>query len=145
MPQVCVCRDIEHLESLKSTKEARVALGCATCKSYASFVLSKLPACSISRHTHPNYFINIHLEKNFALRMNIVSSSSVVSFKVPMEWKIEVLKNRRIWKDFKSEEEWHFPFCHVSPGPREIQDVCIMQIRYWWHHKAWPFGSQNTK
>ena len=31
-----------------------------------------------------------------------------------MKWKIEVLKNRRIWKAFKSEEEWCFPFCHIS-------------------------------
>ena len=50
MLQLCVCRDIEHLGSLESTQEARVALGCASCNSYASFVLSKLPACSISRH-----------------------------------------------------------------------------------------------
>ena len=48
MLQLCVCRDIEHLGSLESTQEARVALG----NSYASFVLSKLPACSMSRHTH---------------------------------------------------------------------------------------------
>ena len=34
MLQLCVCRDIEHLGSLESTKEARVA----------SFVLSELPA-----------------------------------------------------------------------------------------------------
>ena len=33
-------------------QEARVALGCASCNSYASFVLSKLSACSISRRTH---------------------------------------------------------------------------------------------
>ena len=50
MLQLYVCRDIEHLESLESTQEARVALGCGN--SYASFVLSKLSACSISRHTH---------------------------------------------------------------------------------------------
>ena len=34
-----------HLGSFESTQEARVALGCASCNSYASFVLSKLPAC----------------------------------------------------------------------------------------------------
>ena len=34
-----------HLGSLESTQEARVALGCASSNSYASFVLSKLPAC----------------------------------------------------------------------------------------------------
>ena len=34
-----------HLGSLESTQEARVALGCSSSNSYASFVLSKLPAC----------------------------------------------------------------------------------------------------
>ena len=34
-----------HLGSLDSTQEARVALGCASSNSYASLVLSKLPAC----------------------------------------------------------------------------------------------------
>ena len=38
MLQLCVCRDIEHLGSLESTKEARVA----------SFVLSELPAYLIA-------------------------------------------------------------------------------------------------
>ena len=42
MLQLCVCRDIEHLGSLESTQEARVALGCASCNSYASFVLSRV-------------------------------------------------------------------------------------------------------
>ena len=36
MLQLCVCRDIEHLGSLESTQEARVALGCASCNSYAT-------------------------------------------------------------------------------------------------------------
>ena len=39
MLQLCECQDIEHLGSVESTQEARV------------FVLYKLPACSISRHT----------------------------------------------------------------------------------------------
>ena len=34
-----------HLGSLESTQEARVALGYASSNSYASLVLSKLPAC----------------------------------------------------------------------------------------------------
>ena len=34
-----------HLGSLESTQEARVALGCTSSNSYASFVLAKLPAC----------------------------------------------------------------------------------------------------
>ena len=42
-------RDMKHLGSLESTQEARVAFGFASSNSYASFVLSKLPACFISR------------------------------------------------------------------------------------------------
>ena len=42
-------RVMEHLGSLESTQEARVALGYASGNSYASFVLAKLPACSITR------------------------------------------------------------------------------------------------
>ena len=60
-----------------------------------------------------------------------------------MKWKIEVLKNRRIWKAFKSEEEWCFSFCHILSRSREIQHFCIMQIRYRWRHKVWQYGSQN--
>jgi len=37
-------------------------------------------------------------------------------FKVPMKWKIEVLKNRRIWKAFESGEEWRFPFWNAPDG-----------------------------
>ena len=40
---------MKHLGSLESTQEARVALGYALSNSYTSFVLSKLPACFISR------------------------------------------------------------------------------------------------
>ena len=67
------------------------------------------------------------------------------TFKVPMKWKIEVLKTKLIWKAFKSEQEWCFPLCHISSRSRDIQDFCIMQIRYWWRHKVWQYGSQNTK
>ena len=42
-------RVMEHLGSLESTQEARAALGYASGNSYASFMLSKLPACSITR------------------------------------------------------------------------------------------------
>ena len=49
MLQQCVCRDIEHLGSLESTQEAKVALGCLSSNSSASFVLFKRPDCSISR------------------------------------------------------------------------------------------------
>ena len=54
MLELYVCRDIEPLGSLESTQEARVALGCASSNFYASLVLSKLPACSISQYTHAN-------------------------------------------------------------------------------------------
>ena len=43
MLQHCVCRDIEHLGGLESTQKARVALGCASSNSYASFVLHNFP------------------------------------------------------------------------------------------------------
>ena len=39
-------RVMEHVGSLESTQEARVI---ASGNSYASYVLSKLPACSITR------------------------------------------------------------------------------------------------
>ena len=45
----CVHRDMKHLASLENTQEARVALGYASRNSYASFKLSKLPVCFISR------------------------------------------------------------------------------------------------
>ena len=48
-------------------------------------------------------------------------------------WGIE---NKRNWKALKSEEERCFPFCHISSRFRDIQDFCIMQIRYWWRHKV---------
>ena len=44
-----------HLGSLESTQEARVALGCTSSYSYASFVLSKLPPCTITRYTHAKH------------------------------------------------------------------------------------------
>ena len=40
--RVCVCAYIGHLGSLESTQKARVAFGCVSCDSYASFVLSNL-------------------------------------------------------------------------------------------------------
>ena len=58
----CVHRDMKHMGSLESMKdakekrkmrqEARVALGYASSNSYTSFVLSKLPVCFIYRWTH---------------------------------------------------------------------------------------------
>ena len=50
--QLCIHRDMKHAGSLESTQEARVTLGYASSNPYASFVLSKLPACFISRWTH---------------------------------------------------------------------------------------------
>ena len=49
MRQLCVHQDMKYLGSLESTQEARVVLGYASSNSYASFVLSKLPTCFISR------------------------------------------------------------------------------------------------
>ena len=44
--------------NISKTQEARVALGYASSNSYASFVLSKLPACFISRWTHADVWTN---------------------------------------------------------------------------------------
>ena len=71
MRQLCVCRDIEHLGSFESTQEARVALGCASCNSYASFVVSKLPACSICRHTHAGAWTNCYIYDVYIREENI--------------------------------------------------------------------------
>ena len=46
---------MDALGSLESTQKARVALGCASSYSYAFFVLSKLPACTITRDTHAKH------------------------------------------------------------------------------------------
>ena len=54
----CSCTYIElwiHLGSLESTQIARVALGCASSYYYVFFVLSKLPAASITRYTHAKH------------------------------------------------------------------------------------------
>ena len=52
MRQLYVHLYMKHLGSLKSTQEARVALGYASSYSYASFLLSKLSACFISQKSH---------------------------------------------------------------------------------------------
>ena len=57
MSAVCSSR-YEALGSLKSTQEARVAWGVAESNSYASFVLSKLPACFKSQWTHADVCTN---------------------------------------------------------------------------------------
>ena len=56
--QLYVHRDMKHLGSLESTQEARVALGYASSNSYASLVLSKLPAYFISQWTHADAWTN---------------------------------------------------------------------------------------
>ena len=58
-------RVMEHLGSLESTQKARVALGYASGNSYASFVLSKLPACSITRWCTLKHeqLVNIHVAR----------------------------------------------------------------------------------
>ena len=110
-------------------------------------------------HIHqPNLMLCQHWRTIYVLRYNTLIMETASGcllvgkqeynqsfLKVPMKWKIEVLQNRLIWKAFKSEEEWCFPLCHISSRSRDIQDFCIMQIRYWWRHKVWQYGSQNTK
>ena len=55
-------------ENTFSTQEARVALGYASSNSYASFVLSKLPACFISRWRMNQFLIDYLLDKKVHLR-----------------------------------------------------------------------------
>ena len=43
---------LQRYVCLRLCKEARVVLGYYSSNSYASLVLSKLPACLISPHTH---------------------------------------------------------------------------------------------
>ena len=59
---------MEYLGSLESTQEARVALGYASGNSYASFVLSKLPACSITRQCTLKHepIVNYHIASKAA-------------------------------------------------------------------------------
>ena len=42
MFQLCVCRDIEHLESLKNTQEARVALDYTSSNSFRALQTSRV-------------------------------------------------------------------------------------------------------
>ena len=64
MHQLCVRRDMKHLGSLGSTQESRVTLGYAPSNSYASVVLSKLPASyldlerTLTYEPIVNYLIN---------------------------------------------------------------------------------------
>ena len=54
-----------------------------------------------------------------------MKSSASESVKVPMEWKIEVLKNRRIWKAFKSEDGvFLFVISHLVPEIFNILVLC---------------------
>ena len=70
-------------------------------------------------------------------------TSCILSAYEMKNWAIE---NKAYLKGlYKSEEEWHFPFCNISSRSRDIQRFCIMQIRYWWRHKVWQYRSQNTK
>ena len=55
-----------HLRSLESTQEARVALGCASSNTYASFVLSKLLAC-------------IHLTNRFHVAVRLIQYRTSVT------------------------------------------------------------------
>ena len=93
MWQLCVCLDIEHLGSLKSTQEARVALGCASCNSHASFMLSKLPVCSISRDTHADavscWFLII-----------VTHSDLIINFVQQSWWKGKFLSLQQMWHVF---------------------------------------------
>ena len=63
--QLCVHRDMKHLRSLESTQEARVALGYASSNSYATFVLSKRPACFMNDRNQWSYILSVTVEVHF--------------------------------------------------------------------------------
>ena len=69
-------RVMEHLGSLESTQEARIALGYASGNSYASFVLSKLPACSITRWCTLKHEPIVNW-KNFSHRLNLLNTEAM--------------------------------------------------------------------
>ena len=50
MLQQCVCRDIDHLGSLESTKKAGVALGCASHLCPGSILLAKIASKLLSQY-----------------------------------------------------------------------------------------------
>ena len=93
--------------------------------------------------SHCCQLMNVKLCMRCRWERSRASDYLICFFKVPMKWKIEVSKNRCIWKAFKSEEEWCFHLCHISYRSRDIHNFCIMQIRYWWCHKVWVWKSKH--
>ena len=61
-----------NLRSLESTQEARVALSYASSNSYASFMLSKLPAC------FDHISMNVHWHMNQLLTNKIISKLNTI-------------------------------------------------------------------
>ena len=76
---LCLIYYMKHLGSLESTQEARVALGYASSNSYAFFVLSKLPACFISRWSTLTHESIVKYKKNkHTLTLETIKPSSHV-------------------------------------------------------------------
>ena len=64
-------------------------------------------------------------------------------FKVPMKWKIKLLKNKLIERAFQSKEGWRFSFGDIFFISRVIQVSSNLQIRYWWRHKMCLWGLKH--
>ena len=72
-----------------------LVLGYASSNSYASFVLSKLPACFISRWTHVDIWTNCELVKFYAASSMLESSRIVDSLDGLSPWSKKHLKSAR--------------------------------------------------
>ena len=109
MLQLCVCRDVEHLGSLGSTREVRVALN-----SFAFFVYSRLPACAISRYTHNDAWTNCQIAVLIKIRL---------SFTGFFKW--SVIINRIHFNTFGTENS------------QNEQNWNITNLKFRLHHKKW--------
>ena len=62
------------LESLESTEDVRVALGCASSNFYPSFVLSnfqRVPYLDVRTLTHEQIVIYVQVRRHFTLKFNM--------------------------------------------------------------------------
>ena len=78
-----------------------------------------------SKRGSGHFVFNLNF-RTFWLNGDGSTTTLTCAFKVPMKWKIEVLKIRCIWKTFKSEEEWYFHFfiSHIVPEIFTIFVLC---------------------
>ena len=89
MGPLCVCRDIKHLGSLESSQGARVALGWASCNSYAclfrALQTSRVLNIAIRTRTH-KLIVNLKWTKNWDLSKLIDYFSGTQTWRVCVNW-----------------------------------------------------------